>query len=135
MYKPTLFATLLGVFSFGLISSASAQTYCTAVGPSSLFDTEIRDVFLQGDNYGISNPTTCPAVAGLRDYTQIDSADLSLGTSYTLEALMGTCQGNYTSFAKAWIDWNKDGDFTDAGEELGTWGSAMTRSSEPGARP
>jgi hypothetical protein len=126
MYKPTLFATLLGVFSFGLISSASAQTYCTAVGPSSLFDTEIRDVFLQGDNYGISNPTTCPAVAGLRDYTQIDSADLSLGTSYTLEALMGTCQGNYTSFAKAWIDWNKDGDFTDAGEELGTWGSAMT---------
>ncbi|MEY4650035.1 MAG: hypothetical protein RJA06_108, partial [Bacteroidota bacterium] len=126
MHKPTLFAALLGIFSLGFGTSAVAQTYCTTVGPSSLFDTEIRDVYLLGDNYGISNPTTCPAVAGLRDYTQVDSADLSLGTSYTLEALMGTCGGNFNSFAKAWIDYNKDGDFDDAGEELGTWGSAMT---------
>ena len=126
MYKPTLFAALLGILTLGYGVTASAQTYCTTVGPTSLFDTEIRDVYLQGDNYGISNPTTCPAVVGLRDFTQVDSADLSLGTSYTLEALMGTCGGNYTSFAKAWIDFNKDGDFTDAGEELGTWGSAMT---------
>ena len=54
-----------------------AQSYCATVGPSSPADTEIRDVYLLGDNYGISNPTTCPSVIGLRDFTQIDSADVS----------------------------------------------------------
>ena len=98
-----------------------AQSYCATVGPSSPADTEIRDVYLLGDNYGISNPTTCPSVIGLRDFTQIDSADVSLGTSYSLEALMSTCGGVFGSFARAWIDYNGDGDFDDVGEELGTW--------------
>jgi len=98
----------------------SAQTYCAA-GPTSTYDTEIRDVYLLGANYGISNPTTCPAVTGLRNFTQVDSADVILGASYTLEALMSTCGGRYTSFARAWIDYNDDGDFLDAGEVIGTW--------------
>ncbi len=98
----------------------SAQTYCAA-GPTSIADTEIRDVYLSGDNYGISNPTTCPTITGLRNFTQLDSADLSRGTSYSLEALLSTCGDAWGSFARAWIDYNGDGDFTDAGEELGTW--------------
>ncbi len=33
---------------------------------------------------------------------------------------MGTCGGNYAKFGKVFIDWNKDGDFTDAGETVAT---------------
>ena len=126
MYKPTLLKSLFGILLLSASLSAGAQSYCMTGGPTSLADTEIRNVFLQGDNYGISNPTICPAVAGVRDFTLIDSADVSRGTSYTLEALMGTCGGNYSSFGRVWLDYNADGDFDDAGEELGTWGSSLT---------
>ena len=107
---------------FGITFNMHAQTYCTSVGPTSTADSEIRDVYLSGDNYGISNPTSCPGVLGLRDFTSVDSADLSQGTSYNLEALLSTCGSVYTAFARAWIDFNGDGDFTDANEELGSWG-------------
>ncbi len=126
MHKTTLLKSLFGILLMGASLSAGAQSYCMTGGPTSTADTEIRNVFLQGDNYGIGNPTICPAVAGVRDYTLIDSADVSRGTSYTLEALMGTCGGNYSSFGRVWMDYNADGDFTDAGEELGTWGSSLT---------
>jgi trimeric autotransporter adhesin len=126
MHKPTLLKSLFGILLLSASLSAGAQSYCMTGGPTSLADTEIRNVFLQGDNYGISNPTTCPAVLGVRDFTLIDSADVSRGTSYTLEALMGTCGGNYSSFGRVWMDYNADGDFDDAGEELGTWGSSLT---------
>ena len=126
MHKPTLLKSLFGILLLSASLGARAQSYCMTGGPTSLADTEIRNVFLQGDNYGISNPTTCPAVLGVRDFTLIDSADVSRGTSYTLEALMGTCGGNYSSFGRVWMDYNADGDFADAGEELGTWGSSLT---------
>jgi len=126
MHKTTLLKSLFGILLMGASLSAGAQSYCMTGGPTSTADTEIRNVFLQGDNYGISNPTICPAVLGVRDYTLIDSADVSRGTSYTLEALMGTCGGNYSSFGRVWMDYNADGDFIDAGEELGTWGSSLT---------
>ena len=128
MNKRTTLNWLFGALAMFLSGTVSAQTYCTTVGPSSTADTEIRDVYLLGDNYGISNPTTCPAVAGLRDFTQVDSADVSVGTSYSLEALMSTCGGVFGSFARAWIDYNADGDFDDAGEELGTWSGSPAAS-------
>ncbi len=98
-----------------------AQTYCAA-GPSSTADSEITNVALLGDNFSISNLATCPGAAGVVDYTATDSADVSLGTSYTLNVTFSTCGGVYTGFGRAWIDWNQDGDFLDAGEELGSWG-------------
>jgi hypothetical protein len=106
--------------------SVSAQTYCAA-GPSSTFDSEITNVAIIGDNFGISNLLTCPGVTGVQDFTATDSVDLSQGTSYTLFITFGTCGGIYTSAGEAWIDFNNDGDFTDAGESIGTW----TGSPEP----
>jgi hypothetical protein len=103
-----------------------AQTYCAA-GPSSTFDSEITNVAIIGDNFGISNLLTCPGVTGVQDFTATDSVDLSQGTSYTLFITFGTCGGIYTGAGEAWIDFNNDGDFTDAGESIGTW----TGSPEP----
>lgn len=42
-------------------------------------------------------------------------------SSYTLTTLVNTA-GNFTVYTKAWVDWNQDADFADAGEEydLGT---------------
>ena len=128
MNKRTTLNWLFGAFAMFISGTVSAQTYCTTVGPSSTADSEIRDVYLLGDNYCISNPTTCPTVSGLRDFTQVDSADVSLGTSYSLEALMSTCGVVYGAFARAWIDFNADGDFDDAGEELGTWSGSPAAS-------
>ena len=110
----TIMASLLTVWGH-------AQTYCAA-GPSSTADSEITNVALSGDNFSISNLATCPGTASVVDYTATDSADVSLGTSYTLNVTFSTCGGVYSGFGRAWIDWNQDGDFLDAGEELGSWG-------------
>jgi hypothetical protein len=121
---------ILQITSFVLLLvwqvSVNAQTYCAA-GPSSTFDSEITNVAIIGDNFGISNLLTCPGVTGVQDFTATDSVDLSQGTSYTLFITFGTCGGIYTSAGEAWIDFNNDGDFTDAGESIGTW----TGSPEP----
>ena len=110
------------LIAFSMLSMWSfAQTYCTA-GPSSTFDSEITNVQLTSDNYSIANLLTCPAAAGVQDYTATDSADVSQGTSYSLNVTFGTCGGLYTSFGRAWADWNNDGDFLDTLEELGSWG-------------
>ncbi len=99
------------------ISSLRAQ-YCTA-GPSSTFDSEIEDVILLGDNFGISNLGTCPGIAGVANYTSTDSADVSLGTSYNLVVKFTSCSGFYYSgVGQAWIDWNQNQTF-EAGESIG----------------
>ena len=118
--KKTLLLTFIaiGVLIFGPI--ASAQTYCAA-GPSTTFDTEITNVVLLGDNFGISNLATCPGTTGVTNYTATDSADVSLGTSYTVQITFSTCGGVYGAAGQGWIDWNDDGDFLDAGESIGSW--------------
>jgi len=66
------------------------------------------------DFENINNPTgkTQPYT----NYYPTDSADLILGNSYDLTVNLNT-DGNYTIYAKAWIDWNQNGLYTDFGEE------------------
>ena len=52
----------------------------------------------------------------VQNFTATDSADLSIGKSYALDVTMGTCGGSYAGALSAWIDFNGDGDFDDAGE-------------------
>ena len=106
-----------------LISFAVSAQYCvTGVGPSTTFDTDIESVSMIGDNFSINNSNTCPGTSGVLDRTTIDSADVSLGTSYSVQVVLGTCNGGaayYTSVAEAWVDWNQDGTF-DATESIGS---------------
>lgn len=62
---------------------------------------------------GKTNPYT--------DYSDDFSTTVEIGSSYDLSVHVNT-DGNYTVYAKAWIDWNQDLDFDDQDEEydLGT---------------
>jgi len=62
----------------------------------------------------LSNPSGCSAGA-YTDFTAL-SASLLASTIYSLDVTMGT---DGSQFAGAWIDYNADGDFDDAGEFLG----------------
>jgi len=50
------------------------------------------------------------------NYTATDSATVTVSNSYDLTVNLNT-DGNYAIYSKAWIDWNNDADFDDAGEE------------------
>jgi len=60
----------------------------------------------------INNPSAKPS--GYSDYTS-QSTDLKLGSSYDFTVNANT-DGNYTTQTMAWVDWNNDCDFDDAGE-------------------
>jgi len=49
------------------------------------------------------------------DYTATHTTTVELGSAHTLTTNVNT-DGNYTIYAKAWIDWNQDFDFNDPGE-------------------
>ena len=117
-----IFATSLLSF---VGSSVHAQSYCAA-GPTSSFDSEITGVVISGDNYSISRISTSCGAQGVQNFTATDSADVSIGTSYALDVTMGTCGGNYAGAISAWIDFNGDGDFDDAGEQLGVFAGTPT---------
>lgn len=46
------------------------------------------------------------------------STNLTRGISYTISYSAGFSSSAYTEYWKIWIDWNKDGDFLDAGEQI-----------------
>ncbi|MCD4681389.1 MAG: T9SS type A sorting domain-containing protein [Bacteroidales bacterium] len=83
--------------------------YCSSYGSMS-YTTAITLVYL----YGINNASgkTQPYF----DYTPIDTAVINISDNYFLTVNL-TTGGNQQVFARAWIDWNRDGDFIDAGEE------------------
>jgi parallel beta-helix repeat protein len=123
MKKQLLTLALALISGFGM--SLQAQTYCSA-GPSSTADSEITGVALVGDNYSISKSSSSCGTAGVQNFTATDSADVSQGTSYVISVTMGTCGGSYAGAIAAWIDFNGDGDFVDAGEKLGSYGGSPT---------
>ena len=106
--------TLIG-FTLSL-TNASAQ-YCSA-GPSSTADSNIESLTLVGNSSTLSY-TGCPGVTNLQNLTASHSTDLERGNTYSVDVIFGTCGGNYTGYGKVWLDFNGDGDFDDAGEELG----------------
>jgi len=94
---------------FLLLSSASAQNYCSS-GPTYTSDTNLGPVKLQGDGSTIDDPLDCPRPTGVRLLTNL-SADLTGGGLYKLVFSVTACGYNYGSTAGAWIDYNLNGIF------------------------
>ena len=96
----------------------SLLSYC-ASAPYSSNNINIQNVTLYGDIDTISNYTPGPDT--YEDYTSIMYASLTPNQTYNLEIVLNNISNipNYQSGAKAYIDWNTDGDFDDAGEEIG----------------
>jgi len=96
-----------------LTTGTAPISYCTSVGLTTDGLTNVT--------FNTINNVTSGATAGYTDYTASQSTTVNQGTVYTLSAKINT-GGNYTNYAKAWIDWNHDGTFSTTTEEynLGT---------------
>ncbi|MGB1102768.1 MAG: GEVED domain-containing protein [Crocinitomicaceae bacterium] len=88
--------------------------YCESYGNMS-WETSVTLV----DFSDLNNPSGKPAP--YTSYVDLDTATVYRSSSYDLTVNLGT-DGPYTIHSKAWIDWNRNGSFTDIGEEydLGT---------------
>ena len=115
--------------------TVSLLSYCASNTSPSLnlstqLSTIIENVQLTGDAFNISNNT-----AGVNDfyedYTPTMFADLTQGQMYTVNVTpndLSSVPGSYApQKINVYIDFNIDGDFVDAGEDLGVitiaWGS------------
>lgn len=103
----------------------STLSYC-ASNPSNTFSaqpqTSIGHVQLNGDNFDINN-STFGSNDFYEDYTATMFADISAGQIYTVNVTPHdefAVPGSYAPEAiNVYIDFNIDGDFLDAGEDLG----------------
>ena len=95
--------------------TTTAVSYCSSSGNTS-YNTDVTLVSFNT----IQNATSSTKTTGYNDFTSI-STNITIGSPYNLTVHVNT-DGNYTIKAKAWIDWNHNGNFTDTGEEydLGT---------------
>ncbi|NRA91506.1 MAG: DUF5011 domain-containing protein, partial [Psychroserpens sp.] len=86
-------------------------TYCDSFGNTDFNTSVTRVVFGTIDNVDAEVPKD----NGYEDFTNI-STDVVQGTTVDLTVQVNT-DGNFLVQAFAWIDWNQDSDFDDAGEE------------------
>lgn len=86
-------------------------TYCTSQG------TNVSYEYINSVALGTINNTS-QSDNGYGDYTSL-STNLTAGGSASITITPGFPRGSsYTESYKVWIDFNRDGDFTDAGEEV-----------------
>lgn len=93
------------------LACSSTPSYCASNGTSTI-DTEIENV-----TFNTINQSSVNNCSGFTDYTAV-STNVTKGQSYTLSITTGDCDGgsSYSRAFSAYIDWNGDADFTDAGE-------------------
>lgn len=104
--------------------SGGSSTYSANVSFTTTGTPPISYCSSQGNNVtyewiagvSVSNLTNnTGANGGYGDFTG-QSADLDEGSTYTISLTPGFSSSTYTEFWRVWIDYNGDGDFTDAGE-------------------
>lgn len=90
--------------------------YCIPLTDLISSDIGINEVTLKKGTSTLLSKQTTSGVVPYSDYTSTDVATLTFGASYDLSVARLT-NSNTVNY-KAWVDWNIDGDFTDAGEEV-----------------
>lgn len=100
------------------ISYQGLPIYCT---PSSSTSTYyINNVSVQGAVIDFSNSSMAYSTGGYKDYSTN-----FLGQQFAGGALNFSVELNQLQFLKAWVDWNRDGDFDDVGENIYTSGAKI----------
>ncbi|PWI29899.1 peptidase S8 [Flavobacteriaceae bacterium LYZ1037] len=110
----------------GTSSSTSVTTtgtaplnYCASNG------NNVSDEYIGRVQLGTINNTTGASSGGYADYTSI-STNLTKGNSATI-TITPTWTGTlYNEGYSVWIDYNKDGDFSDSGEQVWTKSASKT---------
>ncbi len=95
-------------------------TYCDMKGSNSSTDNITNMTFA-----GI-NKTSSDTTAGYHDYTD-NVANVSKGDSNTMTVTFQGWSGGDNNEVYVWIDWNQDGDFTDADEKFEGNGTGTSR--------
>lgn len=88
-------------------------TYCASKGSSTTYEY-VNKVQLNTINKTSGNNN------GYADFTATDITTLTPGSSYTATLTPGFSGSAYSEYWTVWIDYNKDGDFADAGETVGS---------------
>lgn len=99
--------------------------YCTPIADIKSSDIGINEVKITRNSNVVLQNTTTSGVEGYNDYTATHIGTLTYGAGYSIEVgrNTNTDPANY----KVWIDWNIDGDFTDAGETIMNTGSSFNK--------
>lgn len=84
-------------------------TYCTSKGNNYSYE------WLSGVQVGSLNNTS--GAAGYTYYSSM-TATLTKGSSVSVRLTPSFASTTYTEYFRIWIDWNKDGDFADSGEQV-----------------
>jgi hypothetical protein len=93
--------------------------YCAASGNST------SDEFISRVQIGGINNASGASSGGYGDYTNL-SASLTKGSSETITITPTWTGTTYNEAYSVWIDYNKDGDFADAGEQVWTKAASKT---------
>lgn len=94
-----------------VITNKSLASYCSSSGNTAYY-TSITLV-----QFNTINNSSTKLLGGYSNYTS-QTTDVIAGNSYSLTVNLNTDGPSYWVYAKAWIDWNQDGDFDDLGEEF-----------------
>ena len=86
----------------------AAVSYCASQGNDASYE------WIAGVAVSDLNNST-GSDGGYADFTNI-TANMALGSSYAVSLSPGFSGSTYNEYWKVWIDFNKDGDFTDANE-------------------
>jgi PKD repeat protein len=97
--------------------NVSTITYCTSQGNNSSYE------WISNVTVGTMNNTS--GAAGYTDFTSI-TCNLTAGNSVNVSLTPDFSSTLYTEYWKIWIDYNKDGDFDDAGEEVFSGGGSQS---------
>ena len=105
------------------LACSSTPSYC-ASNATNTIDTEIENV-----NFNTINQSSVNNCSGYTNYTAV-STNVTKGQTYALTITTGDCDGgsSYSRAFSAYIDWNGDADFTDAGELVLSQGNSTTTS-------
>lgn len=98
----------------------TCATYC-ASNATSTADEDIFNVTFGS----LNNSSTCATTGGagsiLNEYsnfTAVAAPNVTQSATVAFSVQIGTCGGNYGNAIKIFIDYNQDGDFVDAGEQV-----------------
>ena len=93
---------------------------CSA-GPSSVFDSNMGQLTLTGDNgTSIDYTPPCNGITGLDDQTATSIAEVTPGQSYSGSVTWGTCGGDFDGIGTIWVDFDNNNIF-ESSEVVHTW--------------
>ncbi|UHG91044.1 S8 family serine peptidase [Spirosoma oryzicola] len=96
-----------------LVSGIGGTAYC-ASAPTSTADTRISRV-----QFGAINQAGADGCTSYTDFTGVTTT-VQAGQQLPLTVSLGTCGTTKNAIVKAFIDWNQNGSFDDAGETIAT---------------